>query len=203
MATPQESVPQATLADFIKDNSTLVTSFAAFVALTAFSSQLTADPEAQVSVSAFAMFAALIIGIELFYRIPFVPHHWRLGLFRYVLLGLLFAIGQYWFEHFKSVWVGTVLSFARVVVGLLILGLFAYLFGQGAKIFWAHILKREMSQELIQRISLIGLIASIVLMVSAWVWGLHRFGGRTYEVRTPAFIQNLMSDWDRIANKKL
>jgi hypothetical protein len=110
-----EKTPEkATLSQFIDENYKLITSMAAFIALTAFSSQVN-DSETKTYVAGLALLAAALLAMELFFKLPFGPQHWRLKAFEFILVFLIFSIGNYWFLQFPGIW-GPTLSIILVVV---------------------------------------------------------------------------------------
>jgi hypothetical protein len=179
----QEPSKKISLADFIEENSKLVTSFAAFVALAAFSLQLD-KPEARFYLSAAALFGALLLGIELFFRLPLVGEvHWRLKLFELVLFSLLWGMTWYWFSRFKEVWISTLVGLVPLFIFLLICGLLTYALEKAARIFFARVLKRDLNKAWAERVPLISAIFLFLLLVGGWLWVMHRSGGR--EIRLP------------------
>ncbi len=93
---------KATLSQFIDGNYNLITSMAAFIALTAFSSHLN-DSEIKTWVAGLALLAAALLAMELFFKLRFDgTQHWRLEAFRFILLVLIFCIGRYWFSNSRE-----------------------------------------------------------------------------------------------------
>src|SRR5258705_507978 len=118
-STATVPAPKATLADFIDQNSKLVTSVAAFVALTAFSLQIE-NPEIKLYFSALTFLAAGLLALELWAKLPSLPYHWRLTAFSHVLTILVFAMGYYWFTKFPAVWVPQAANLVLIVVVILV-----------------------------------------------------------------------------------
>jgi hypothetical protein len=148
--TEQEPLKKPRLSDFIKDNSTLVTSFAAFVALTAFSFQLD-DPETKLALSATALFGALLLGIELFSRLPPRSYHWRLQVFVFVLSCLFIEIGSYWLSHFRAIWISLSVTLAL---------------RKAVRFVAIHAFKRSLDAERFERGSQIAFIFFMVLLLA-------------------------------------
>jgi hypothetical protein len=171
--TDQEPIRKVTLADFIKDNSTLVTSFAAFVALTAFSFQLD-KPEAKLGLSAAALFGALILGIELLSRLPPRPHHWRLQIFALVLLCLFVEMGWYWLSRFRAIWVTSLVAATPMVLVVLISALVTLTLRKAVQFIAARLFKRSLDAQRFERGSQIAFIFFMVLLLGIGMWVLQR-----------------------------
>lgn len=142
----QPPVHKTTLTDFIELNSKLITSLAAFMALTAFALQL---DKAQGAVglsdlSAAALFAALLISVELFGNLPPRPRHWRLEFFEITLLCLFVSIGRYWFSHYREVWIGVLLSAIPIVLLLSVSGALSIVSRRVVVSVATRVLKRDM-----------------------------------------------------------
>jgi len=182
--TEAERPKNATLADFIKDNYTLITSLAAFVALTAFSFQLD-NPEAKLGLSAAALFGALLLGIELFFRLPPRPHHWRLVLFDLVLLALFGELGRYWFLHFTVVWVPAVVAFSPVLTLVFLSAGITLLLRAVVKFVATRIFKRSLDAERFERGSQFAFLFIMALLLATVIWGLHRIDGHQFHIKLP------------------
>jgi len=116
--TPEPQTPEkVTLHAFVEANYKLITCMAAFIALTGFASQLN-DAEAKTTIAGFALLAAGLFAMELFFSIPLDNRHWRVWLLQMIMLGLVLEIGRYFFFHFPAVW-GPV---AQGILGILIFG---------------------------------------------------------------------------------
>jgi hypothetical protein len=178
----REPSKKITLAEFIEENSKLVTSFAAFVALAAFSLQLD-KPEVKIGISAAALLGALLLVIELFWRVPPREAHWRLRLFDLVLLGLFSEMAWYWCSRFKEVWILALIGLAPLFIFLLICGLLTYALEKAGKTFVSRVLKRDLSEARIARVRLISVISSLILLVGGCLWAARRLGG--HEIRFP------------------
>jgi hypothetical protein len=186
--TEQEPLKKPTLSDFIKDNSTLVTSFAAFVALTVFSFQLD-NPETKIGLSATALFGALLLGIELFSRLPPRPYHWRLQVFVIVLLCLFVEMGSYWLSHFRAIWVTVLIASTPMVLVVFISALVTLALRKAVQFVAARGFKRSLDAERFERGSQIAFIFFMVLLIAIGMWGLHRMNGHQFQI--PRFFHRL------------
>jgi len=174
---PDEIVrPKTALAQFIEDNSKLVTSIAAFVALTALSSQLEND-DAKLYISGLSLLAAMLLAIELLRQLPPEPHRGLLIPFSLLLAALVFAMGEYWVSRFKAVWVPivtfVVLGFVFVVLPVLFIGFITKVI----VLVSVHLFHRQMHAKLKTRIEQFGLLGFVGILFLCWLWVSYRFGG--------------------------
>lgn len=180
----KESRPsKATLSAFIRENTTLVTALAAFVALTAFFTQLK-DPEIQATLPGATLIGAVLIAFELFMNAPPPPRHWRLATFEVVLFALLASVGWYWLRTFSTLWAPLVTMF---VVGGIFLGLSVALtflttkFVNGA----AHLLRKDISHRQLMTLSR-GLFLTFLFAI---IFALTR--GLTFRIHIPGWLARL------------
>jgi len=175
--TPLEKM---TLYTFVDDNYKLITGMAAFVALTAFASQL-ADNEAKRALAGGALLAACLFALELFSRLPFNNQHWRLALFELVTLGLIVEIGRYFFLHFPAIWgpaVSTILTLVFFMGPPVLLGMVAD---------W--ILKRtHMSEQVRHRVSFSVFMGSFALL---FILIQIKLSGHSISIQIPKVISDL------------
>jgi hypothetical protein len=170
-----DSTNKTSLAEFIRENSTLVTSLAAFVALTAFALQLE-KTGSNFGLSAAALFGALLISLELFFKAPHRPREWRLACFELVLLALLQALGYYWFSTYRGLWVSVLLGAIPPVLAILIAVVLTYAFRWFATVV-AHRFKRDISPHKLQKYSSIAFVVFMFLPISVFLWWIHRHNG--------------------------
>ena len=122
--TPDDA-PTATLTTFIEERSKLITSIAAFIALTVFSSQIN-DSEIRLYCSGLAFLAAVTLTLELLFSFPPKPRHWRLELFSLIIGSLVGLMGWYWFKQFTVLWIPLAEMFVVASVFFGIAALVAY-----------------------------------------------------------------------------
>jgi len=178
MAEEQNTLPEKiTLHGFVEDNYKLITGMAAFIALTAFASQLT-DDEGKTALAGGALLAACLFAMELFFRLPVNNKHWRLALFEMVMLGLTLAIGRYFVLHFPVIW-GSAVS--AILVLIFLMGP-PVLLGMAAN--W--ILKRitRISEQMRQRVGFFVFVVSCVLL---YILVQIRAGGHSVSIHLPKF----------------
>lgn len=123
-AAPGELATQkASLSQFVEDHSKLITGIAAFIALAAFSSQLSTQGDetkyAKLFISGLSMLAAILLTWELSAKLPPPPHQWRLSIFANILVLMLMMLVLYWGSQFPTIWG----LFLMIVVGIALLGL--------------------------------------------------------------------------------
>lgn len=180
-----ESVrPEATLRHFIEDHSKLVTSLAAFVALTAFSSQLD-NSDLKFGFAALAFFAALLLGLELESALPDRPRHWRLEFFSFVLLFLVVIMGWYWFSKFPVLWVPALFYLMLSVVLLVLAALLTYVLTQTLKFITTKLLKREIQANVMLRASRIVFVFCAVLVVVGLSWTSRKLAAHPITIHIP------------------
>lgn len=181
-----EPIQKASLADFIKDNSTLITSLAAFVALTAFSLQLEKE-HAHLGLPAAALLGAVLISIELFWRVPHGPREWRLVLFEIVLLCLPVAMGQCWFSNYPELWMPALIGLIQTVLFVVVAALATYAVRSAAKELAPLFFKGPIGGERLQKASSVAFLFFLFLTLGGWVWVLHKLQGRQIQIKLPHF----------------
>jgi hypothetical protein len=183
-ATAEKSTqPRATLHQFVEDNSKLITSTAAFVALTAFSAQVD-DTGIKIALGCATFLGAFLLSFELMMRVPPPPRQWRLEAFQLILMTLPAFMGWYWFTKFQEFWVPLVFSVVEGILVLLICVLATYVFTKCVQVS-ARLLRRKMEPSVLRRVSQIGFVLSTILFFVAWIWIMHRFGGRQFKLHVP------------------
>jgi hypothetical protein len=192
---PTESNPhdsrhsQGTLARFIDDNSKLVTSLAAFIALTAFSSQLE-NSDLKILFAALTFLAATLLGLELHSVLPDRPRHWRLEAFSLVLLILVASMGRYWFEKFSALWVPVLLYVIQTVVLLGLAVLLTYLLTETIKFITTKLFKREIRANVMLRVSRIVLVFCAALVVAGFFWTSRKLAAHPITIHFPKLSMN-------------
>jgi hypothetical protein len=183
----QEPIQKTTLTEFIEVNSKLITSLAAFIALTAFALQLDKAQGAVglSDVSAAALFAAFLISFELFWNLRVRTQHWRLALFQIALLCLFVSIGRYWFSHYKEVWIGVLLSAIPIVLLLAISVALSIVARKVVVSVATRVLKRDMEPKRMERVSEIIFIAFLVLSLVGWGWLGTKVRAHTIQIKVP------------------
>lgn len=171
---------ESTLAQFIEENSKLITGFAAFIALTAFSNQLD-NANAKLEVSGLAFLGAFLLAYELLMRLPTAPWHWRLQAFGLVLLCLVGFMGGYWIREYQPLWVGAISPLTITLVLILVfLGLPLLLAISVTRLvriiamrFFHHHISTDMLQRLNQIIffSLFAFLVLSVGLIGVWYQG--------------------------------
>ena len=182
-ATAESPQPKATLYQFIEDNSKLITSTAAFVALTAFSAQVD-DTGIKIALGCTTFLGAFLLSFELMMRVPLPPRQWRLEAFQLILMTLPVFIGWYWLTKFQEFWVPLAASIVEMILVLLICVLATYVFTKCVQVV-ARSFRREMEPAVLRRVSQVGFVLSMILFVVAWIWVMHRFGGRQIKLHVP------------------
>ena len=180
---PTKRPKKVTLHDFVDDNYKLVTGMAAFVALTAFSSQI-GDTETKTYLAGCALFAAGLFAMELFFRLPFNEQHWRLWLFQVLLLAMTVEIGRYSFLQFPAVW------------GLFVTPILSMVIFLGPSILLATVVDKvlkartRMEPKLRNRVSLAVFAGSFVLL---FILVQIKLGGHTISIPIPKFITDVFT----------
>jgi hypothetical protein len=182
-ASTQYGDPKATLAAFIKENSTLVTSFAAFVALTAFSLQLDVS-DTKIFLPALTFVGALLLGFELMMQIPPPPHQWRLALFDRIFTPLLLFMAWYWVEKFPTVWGTFLWSVICVVLVTVVPALLAHLVTKAVE-FIAACLHRNIQPKTMNRIGLFVFLTLEFVLVAGTIWIFRRLAGHQFKIQLP------------------
>jgi len=184
---PSSGRPKATLEEFIKIHSQLITGIAAFIALTVFSSQLN-NNEIKVYFSALTFLAAVLLSLELLLAFPPPPLHWRLEIFSVALGGLVFMMGWYWFTQFPLVWVPLTGLFVQSLVLFGLAALLKHFAMKAVKFVAARIFGKELqaNQTLhgvtVSQLMFLG--CSLLVFVSLF-WTFHKLGGRTIPTPNP------------------
>jgi len=172
-APPGSKQSRATLSDFVKDNSTLITGVAAFAALTAFFSNQVKDVAIQAILPGFTLLGSFVMAFELFMRTPPPPRHWRLEVFEYVLVWLVFCVGWYWVETFPSLWVPFVAAIVNLVLVLTPSILLTWLFG----IVVRHASRRvhkHLTEETVIRSQRVAFFLLLVFNGALYLWVGHK-----------------------------
>lgn len=182
----EEQLPKKlppTLSEFIETNSKLVTSLAAFVALTIFALQQGGD-DAEF-VAAGALLGAVLLAYELFRNVPPRPRQWRLSLFEPIFLILMFGLGQFWLSRFKDIWIQIIIYGFLAIVGLLFFVVSFYAFRKMVRLFAIHVLRMHMSlnpDPFARPSGLLWLLAVAIFYIGIWWLISHRFAGRMFHV---------------------
>jgi hypothetical protein len=116
---------QHTLSDFVDDHYKLITSVAAFTALTVFFTQVD-NNELKVYLPALTFLITIMFALELGAKFPPPPLHWRLKVVEYLFPLVLAMMSFYWVSKFLGVWApllfgllegGLFLAFAALIAG--------------------------------------------------------------------------------------
>ena len=167
-SNPDSPQPRkATLGQFIENHSKLLTSIAAFIALTVFSTQL--DSELKLLISALSLLCAVILGLELMAQIPPDSLHWRLELFSKVLPPLIVLLAWYWFPKFQVLWVPLGFQLIQLLIIVGIAALFTRLVMMFAGRI-ARLAKRDLSAKTTLRISQGAFVLSACFLIAALFW---------------------------------
>jgi hypothetical protein len=183
LAEPERNAPaKVGLAQFVEDNSKLITSIAVFIALTAFGTQLK-DVEIQSTLPGVTLIAACLLTYELLARAFILRSHWRLEFFQIVLMMLLVDVGLYWFKTFTSLWV-PLLNVAILSVGFFGPTIILFmLVTRLVKVVAIRLLHRHVTDEMIAlRLPPAAFFFSSVVVVLGWIWVLRKHGPITIHV---------------------
>ena len=166
--------PKATLGAFIEDNSKLVTSIAAFIALTAFSTQIDSSSDIKFLFPGLSFFAAALLSFELLMNFPDPPRHWRLELFSSTIAFLTIAMGWYWFSQFPVLWVPLAAYFVYMCLFLGAAALLTYLFTRILTLGFAKLFKRTVRPDVMHRISRTGFLVCVLIIFAGLMWTSHK-----------------------------
>lgn len=183
--TSQSSAP-VTLERFIDENSKLVTSIAAFVALAAFSFQL--DVDRFYTLSALSLIAALVLGLELQSRIPSSPRHWRLNLFASVLATIILVMGVVWIDKFWGLWTTLLWRLVPAILVLAVLLLLTVSLGKTVSLVASKVLRLTLDDAREVRIRQTIFVTCAVLCVVAFFVAWAKLGGHIYTIKTPSWM---------------
>lgn len=168
-STSSQGHEEATLSKFIDENSKLVTSIAAFVALTAFSSQL-GNNELRFFFAAVSFLIAILLSLELYSQIPSLPHHWRLKAFWEVFPLLVVFMGFYWVSTFPQVWVPIIGMLLQMIILLGPPTLITHLVAKAIPVVALRLFKRQIHKDVMMRVSQIVFILLACLMLVGLLW---------------------------------
>lgn len=188
-STTQPAKSEPTLGQFVEDNSKLITSVAAFVALTAFSSQLD-NGDIRLLFPALTFLAAALLGFELLEKLPDRPRHWRLEAFSLVLLLLVVSMGWYWFSKFPALWVPTLFYLIQTVALLGLTALLSYLLTKAIKFVSTKLFRREIQANAMLRVSRIVFVCCAVLVVAGLFWTSRKLAAHPITIHIPKVSQN-------------
>jgi hypothetical protein len=183
--------PVATLGQFIEEHSKLVTSMAAFIALTAFASQLS-DADVGPIFSALTFMAAALLGFELLMKLPPPPRHWRLETFSYVLSLLVILMGWYWFSNFPGLWLSLVFFLIELVLLVGAAALLTYLLTAAVGLVATKLFKSSIRPVVFLRISKAGFVFCAILVFAGLLWASKKLSGHTINIHlsnTPSRIR--------------
>jgi hypothetical protein len=107
-----------TLSDFVEEHYRLITSIAAFTALTVFFTQIE-DKELRLYLPALTFLITIIFALELGAQFPPPPLHWRFRVVEY-LFPILLMMAFYWLSRFLVLW-------TSLLFGLLMAAIFGTL----------------------------------------------------------------------------
>ncbi|HVS86760.1 MAG TPA: hypothetical protein VHF01_00915 [Candidatus Acidoferrum sp.] len=187
---PEEPAPpKATLGQFIEDNSKLVTSIAAFIALTAFSSQLE-NNDLKPLFPALTFLAAALLSLELLTKLPAPPHHWRLEAFSRVFALLVMLMGWYWFLTFPGLWIPLLLNFVQIVLLFALAGLLTYLFTKAIKLVTAKLFKPEIGADVMRRVSQMAFLLCTALVFVGLLWISRKLANHPIRIHIPVASKN-------------
>jgi hypothetical protein len=185
---PTQPPEKATLFQFIEENSKLVTSIAAFIALAAFSSQWDNISDIKSFFPALPILAAALLSLELLSRLPPEPHQWRLGAFTTVLSVSVFSMIWYWFAKFRTVWGLVLFTVVQLFLFIVLPALVAHLFTKATSLVITKLFHREIRTITMQRISQSLFFLLIACLFLVFIWISHRFGGRQFTVHLPSWL---------------
>jgi len=185
-SNPSSASPQgkATLNDFIEAHSKLVTSIAAFIALSAFSAQIDIEGT-KLYFSALTFLVAVLLVFELLSQFPPAPRHWRLELFLYLLIFLMLMMGQYWVLKFPSVWVPLAGAGLNIVIFLIFPDLLTNPIKKAIVFTTMRVFKRELKAKTQDHVSLIVFVILSLMVFGAWTWIMYKYGGRSITIHVP------------------
>jgi Ca2+/Na+ antiporter len=184
--TQLPSDAKATLSEFIDNNYKLVTSLAAFIAVTAFSSQLPAN-DIKLDMAGFAFLGAFLLAFELLRKLPASPRQWRLDAFAYVLVILLFTMGQYWVTQFQTIWAPLLSVTVVLVLFLVLTALPAHLLTKPTKFIAKRFFHRDVPTNVENRLSQYGFFFFVGMLFVAWLLIEWKFAGRQLSIHFPDF----------------
>jgi hypothetical protein len=184
---PEPAVSKASLSQFIKEHSKLVTGIAAFVGLTAFSSQLS-NNDIRPLFPALTFLAAALLALELLMKLPEPPREWRLEIFSMVLAVLVIMMGWYWRSNFPVVWVPALLFLIEIVVLIGLAALLTYLLMWIIGLLATKLLKREMQTYVRLRITQVLFVCCAFLVVAGLVWTSRKLAAHPITIHIPKII---------------
>jgi hypothetical protein len=182
---PTPPLLKPTLGDFIEAHSKLVTSIAAFIALTAFSSQIDKSSDIKLFFPGLTLLAAIILTFELHSKLPGRPLHWRLDVFSNILTLLTVAMAWYWVSQFPVLWVpvvGYVLEMGVFIGGALLL---THLLTKAVTTITSKLFKRSVPPTAMERISQTGFVLFSVVFVAGLIWAGHKLSSHPISVHIP------------------
>jgi hypothetical protein len=175
---------KATLFDFVEENSKLITSMAAFAALTAFLLTQVKDDEFRI-LPGFTLLAALLLMCELFMRSMRTPErHWRLELFELSLAILLAGVGWFWLKTFPSVWGMFVYAIVVLAFVLGIPTLLTLLFRLTVKVI-VRAQSKEIAPERLLPLERIAFGFFLFLTGVAIFWARYKWAGHQFKIHIP------------------
>ena len=177
--------PKATLFDFVKDNSTLITGVAAFAALTAFFTTQLKDAEIQATLPGVTLLGAFLLGFELLTRTPAPPRHWRLAVFELVLMVMLANLAWYWFKAFHSIWVPLLGFLANLVLLFALPTLLTYPCGKAVKFVAVHALHKQIADVTLIPIQRVIFVLLVIGDTVLYFWAAHKLIPHPITIRTP------------------
>lgn len=177
--------PRATLADFVKDNSALISGVAAFAGLTAFFSAQIKDVELQATLPGVTLLGAFLLAFELFMRFPAPPRHWRLAVFELVLMALLANVGWYWFKAFPAVWVPPLGAIVNLVVVLALPLLLTYLLGKAVTFVTVRLLRKKIEDATVIKIQQGAFVFFLIASFAGYFWAAHKLIPRPIKIHLP------------------
>jgi len=162
---------------------------AAFIALTAFASQLD-DTDLKHIFPALTFLAAALLGLELEGELPDRPRHWRLEAFSLVLGLLVILMGWYWFSTFPVVWIPALFQLIQIVVLLGLAVLFTQILSKAIGFIAVKLFKREITAPGMIRVSQIVFVFGLLLVLSGLIWTSRRLAGRSIKIHIPFTSEN-------------
>src|SRR4029077_15867280 len=163
-----KNIPRYSLSEFIDEHSKLLTAIGLFVALTAFSTHVD-DEEMKLFLPGLALLGALVLMLELFMN-TYQRQERQLMLvaFDWILLGILYTVGRYWFGKFKVIWA----PLAIFLTGFLWLIALLFFFKK-AFVALARSPKCRLSQKTLKVIWTTGLLGCMILAGIGFRWTMH------------------------------